>query len=202
MDINIKKFWDECHNKNIIDSLSGCGYDETIDFLKLRDYIIPGNNVLEVGPGLGYVTRGLYDHRLNISCLDISKPALIRVEKYCEKTYTISDLDKLPSNYFDIIICNNVIQHVPTDLLIEELRHCIRSLKVSGVFAVEFVSNDIIEDMGINPSLNDIKGGSLCRTPRYLEKLIEKVGGNCELVVDNKCNINVVKGCHVFHVKK
>ncbi len=202
LNLEVKKIWDHKHQINDGGYLSGCLYDETIDFLKVRNYIKPDAYVLEIGVGLGYVTKGLHENKTNVSCLEISDVGAKRVEQYCEKTYMVDDLNKLPSDYFDVIICHNVIQHIPTDLLIEELRHCIRSLKIGGVFALEFVSNDMIEDMGTNPSLDDIENGRCCRTPEYLEKLISGVGGNCELVVDNKCNIGIVKGCHVFHVRR
>ncbi len=200
--IFVEKFWDDCHDKDIVVSLSGCGYDETIDFLKVRDYVISGNHVLEIVVGLGYVTKGFYENKLIVSGLDISEIALERVKNYCEATYLISELEKLPSDYFDLIICNNVVQHVTTDLLIEELSHSIRSLKVGGVFAVEFVSNDVVEDMGINPSLDAIESGRCCRTPNYLESLIKTVGGMCTLVFDKKVDISIVKGHHVFHITK
>jgi 2-polyprenyl-3-methyl-5-hydroxy-6-metoxy-1,4-benzoquinol methylase len=199
---NIKEFWDNCHKEGLLASLSGSKYDETIKALKLEEYMKPFSNVLEVGPGLGYVTKELYERGLNVSCLDISKLAFTKIEKYCEKIYTISDLEELPLDYFDVILCVNVIQHIPTDLLKEELRYCVRSLKVDGVFALEFVSNTEEEDMGINASMATITKGWCCRTPRYLDKLIKDIGGTCELVYDVKCDNGVVTGCHVFHVRK
>jgi len=198
----IKDFWENCHNKNIIESLSGCQYNETVDFLKIRKYIIPGNNVLEIGVGLGYVTKGLFENNMKVTALDVSEVALKRVQDYCEGVYLTDNLDKLPSDYFDVIICNNVVQHISTSLLIEELKEIMRSLKTGGVFAVEFVSNDVIEDMGINPSLDRLKNGGCCRTPKYLEKLIEKAGGKCELVFTKPVDFGVVQGHHVFHVVK
>ena len=185
-----------------MEALSGCQYDETIDFLKVRDRIKPNINVLEVGVGLGYVTKGLYDNKTNVSCLEISDIGAERVKSYCEKVYTVNNLEKLPTDYFDVIICNNVIQHVPTDILVEELKEVMRSLKTGGVFAIEFVSNDVIEDTGISPSLGVVKNGGCCRTPKYLEKLLEKFGGKCELVFTNVVDFDIVKGHHVFHVKK
>ena len=187
----VERFWDDCHNRNIVASLSGCKYDETIDFLKIRDYISPGVVVLEIGVGLGYVTKGLYDNKTKVSCLEISNVGAERVKDYCEEVYLISDLEKLPSNYFDVVICNSVVQHVKTALLIEEFKYVIRSLKVGGVFDVEFVSNDVVEDMGINPNLDTIKGGGCCRTPNYLESLIKTVGGVCTLVFDKKVDISI-----------
>ena len=202
LDVDIELFWDNCHDKNIVESLSGCQYDETIDFLKLRRYIKPGINVLEIGVGLGYVTKRLFENNMKVTALDISDVSLERVSNYCEDVYNIKDIHNLPSDYFDNIICNNVIQHVPTDILTAELKEIIRSLKTAGVFAVEFVSNDVVEDMGVNPSLDVVKNGGCCRAPKYLEKLIGKIGGKCELVFTNDVDFDVVKGHHVFHVTK
>lgn len=199
---DIELFWDDCHDKNIVDSLSGCQYDETIDFLKIRSRIKPGINVLEIGVGLGYVTKALFENNMKVTALDISDVSLERVSNYCEHVYNVKDIHNLPSDYFDIIICNNVVQHIPTDILIAELKDIIRSLKTGGLFAVEFVSNDVVEDMGINPSLLVVKNGGCCRTPKYLEKLIEKIDAKCKLVFDKKVDIGIVKGHHVFHVKK
>jgi SAM-dependent methyltransferase len=200
--VAVKLFWDKCHSTDKIDSLSGCQYHETISFLKLQSYIKPSIHVLEIGVGLGYVTKGLYDAGTVVSCLEVSDVGIERVKEYCESFYTVDNLESLPSNYFDVIVCNNVIQHVPTNVLIEELKHCIRSLNSTGVFAVEFVSNDEVEDMGINPSFEMIKGGSCCRTPQFLEELIGQIGGKCTLVFSNVVDFGDVKGQHVFHVVK
>lgn len=199
---DIKNFWEDKHKTEDVAALSGCLYDETIDFLDLRAYIKPEINVLEVGVGLGYVTKGLFDNNMKVTALDISDVSLERVNPYCENVYNTKDIYNLLSDYFDVIICNNVVQHVPTDILIEELKEIIRSLKTDGVFAVEFVSSDGFEDNGVNPHIEEIKNGGLCRTPIFLEKLIEGVGGKCKLVFDKKVDINIVKGHHVFHVRK
>jgi len=202
LEIGIASFWDNCHTNDKIESLSGCQYDETIDFLKIRDYINSGSNVLEIGVGLGYVTKGLYDNKIKVSCLEVSSVGAGRVKDYCDQVYLTSELEKLPSDYFDVIICNNVVQHVVTDLLIEELKYVIRSLKVGGVFAVEFVSTVGVEDTGVDPSFSEIQNGGLCRTPEYLEKIINGFGGQCELVFTNEVDFDIVQGHHVFHVTK
>jgi SAM-dependent methyltransferase len=199
---DIKTFWNGSHARKVLSDLSGCQYDETINFLKINPFITVGNRVLEIGVGLGYVTKGLYDSGIIVSSLDISNVALERVKQYCEAIYIADDLEKLPSDYFDCIICHNVVQHIPTDLLIEEFKHLIRSLKSDGIFAVEFVSaNNVDDTWNVQYKYNGGLPG-FCRTPEYLEKLIENVGGRCELVVDNKCNIGEVKGCHVFHIRR
>ena len=203
MSNNIEKFWDVCHERGVVSSLTGSPYLKLMDnTLNLMDHVIKGNKVLEIGPGLGYVTQGLYGDGMLVSCLDISKIALERVTPYCEKTYTVEELHTLPSDYFDLIICVNVVQHVPTDSLIKEIKHCMRSLKVGGVFVVEFVSCDYAEDTGLNASLEAVKGGVCCRTVAYMEKLFNELGGVCKLISDIKCDSSGITGCHTFHVKK
>lgn len=200
---DMRLFWNKSHSKKVLSDLSGCQYDETIDFLKVRDWAVRGNHVLEIGVGLGYVTKGLYENGLLVSGLDISEVALERVKDCCEQIFTTEELEKIPSDYFDLILCHNVVQHVPTDVLKEELRHCIRSLKINGVFALEFVSTDKIEDTWTPQYSYSGRGlPGFYRKPEYLEKLVNGVGGSCELVVDRKCNIGEVKGCHVFHVRR
>jgi SAM-dependent methyltransferase len=201
--MDIKSFWDRSHDKKILSDLSGCGYDETVDFLKVRELAARGNYVLEIGVGLGYVTMGFYEDGLVVSGLDISSVALERVKNYCERVFTIDELEKIPSDYFDLIICHNVVQHVPTDILRNELKHCIRSLKSNGVFAVEFVSTDIAEDTwNVQYKYPGHGLPGFCRTPNYMKNMIDECGGVCELVVDNKCNIGAVKGCHVVHIRR
>lgn len=202
----IRSFWDEKHKIQDVAALSGCFYDETIDFLDLNAYINPGAKVLEVGVGLGYVTKGLFEAGMKVSALDITDIALDRVDNYCEKVYNVScilaELERLPSDYFDVIICNNVVQHVPTKDLYAELYYITQSLKPNGIFAVEFVSNDREDDMGDDPTIGEIQNGGLCRTPEFLEKIFNKFGASCSLVFDKKVDIGIVKGHHVFHVRR
>jgi ubiquinone/menaquinone biosynthesis C-methylase UbiE len=172
----------------------------------VKDILKKGDKVLEIGVGLGYVTQGFKENGINVSALDISQVALNRVRDYCEKLYIVDKISELPDNCFDVIICQNGIQHIPTYLLEIELPHLIRSLKPTGVFAMEFVSSQIAEDTGKDFN-SDIKWdesiGCYCRTPAFLEKLINNFGGNCKLVYDYHGDIEpYIKGCHIFHITK
>lgn len=198
----ILNFWDNNHINDNVSVLSGVKYDETINFLKIEKYIIKDKKVLEIGVGLGYVTMGLFGNGLEVSAMDISNIALDRVQKYCHCTYNMDNLHELPSNYFDIIICNNVVQHIPTSILIDELKEFMRSLKIGGVFAVEFVSSSLFDDNGLNPTIDDIKAGRLCRSSKYLEQIFNIFDGKCILVFNEEINIGILKGHHIFHVRK
>lgn len=204
----IKSYWDSINKVEHLGALSGCQYQETIDFLKVTDLLKKNDNVLEVGVGLGHVTKGFHENGYSISALDISQVALTRVREYCTQTYLVDDIDKLPTDYFNIIICHNGIQHIPTYLLKKELFHLIRSLTPQGVFAMEFISTNLTEDTGIDSEiLDNLKWdaniGCYCRTPEYLEKMINECGGKCELVYDCRGDIaENITGCHIFHIRK
>lgn len=204
MDINhnVKNFWETKHKVKDKAALSGCFYEETIDFMCLNAYVSKGKRVLEVGVGLGYVTKGLFEVEALVSALDISDTSLERIKDYCEALYTLDELYSLPTDCFDVIICNNVVQHISTDLLTEELKVLINSLNKDGVFAVEFVSNKGFSDNGQEPSVEEIKNGGLCRSPEFLESLINDVGGKCETVFSKEVDLGIVQGHHVLHIRR
>jgi len=199
-----KKFWDSQHSSDDIPTLSGCEYDETIDFMKIRELIKSDINVLEIGVGMGYVTKGFFDSGCNVSALDISDVALERVKPITKNVYNTSELEKIPSDHFDLILCRNVVQHVATHYLRMELEHVIRSLKKDGILAIQFVSATEVEDNGLAAIYNTYELGEYCRSKKYFENLINNLGGSCELVLDIPCDFTFSKvtGNHVFHVRK
>ena len=199
----IKSFWEDCHKEGRVSSLSGSSCDVLLKSLALSTLQPPGNRILEVGVGLGYVTEGLYLQGVSVSALDISQEALEHVAKFCEAVYTTDDLKDLPSAYFDTVICANVVQHIPTPLLKEELAACIRALKpVDGLMALQFVSSRLAEDTGMTPSLYTVANGMCFRTPSYMQELIASVGGHSDLVIDDLCNKEEIAGSHVLHIRR
>lgn len=198
----IRDYWDNANAINYEGDLSGCQYEETINFLQIRELLKSSDKVLEIGPGLGYVTKGLHENGFIVSALDISDVGLRRVGQYCERLYNARDVEKLPFGYFDIIICHNVIQHVPTYLLERELPCIINSLKDTGVFAVEFISSDIAEDTGTDPN-HDANIGFYARTPEFLGRMVKRFGGDYKIVFKNENVIaEHITGAYIFHITK
>lgn len=197
----IKTFWDFKHTTNNKNSLSGCGFDETINYLKVTDKVQPGIKVLEVGCGLGYVTQG-FSEICDISVVDISSIGLDRVGDICEKTYLSTETELLPDNYFDLIICHNVVQHVPTVDLRREMNDFIRSLKTTGLFAVEFVGSNNIDDLGENATQQQVEAGILCRSPKFIGKMIQEFGGKYAEMFTAPVNVPPITSVHVFHITK
>jgi 2-polyprenyl-3-methyl-5-hydroxy-6-metoxy-1,4-benzoquinol methylase len=199
---NNQTFWEQQHNIGNVRTLSGCTYEDTVDFLNVKDLIFPGMRVLEIGCGLGYVTQG-FSEKVKISVLDISQTALDRVRSMCENVYHINDVETLPTNYFDLIICHNVVQHVPTASLRVELANTIRSLKDSGTFAIEYVWANDIEDNGVNFEPLWATAGHLCRSDKFMMDLVQELGGTCKISRTNSVpRHKKIHGLTVLHITK
>lgn len=217
MEENRIECWNKLHREENKKALSGCQYQETLDFLRINDILKQGNNILEVGVGMGYVTKGLKEHGFSVSGFDISPIGLERVKPYCEEVYNLEDLENISSNMFDVIICNNVAQHMPTPLLSYEMFHFIRMLKPDGILAVKSVAMGSIEDTGDDPELViqhkkiprlngklkcDESIGCFCRTVACFTKIIDRCGGIAKLVVNEPCNVWCITETHIFHIAK
>jgi SAM-dependent methyltransferase len=201
MDHN-QKFWEQQHKIDNVRTLSGCAFDDTVDFLNVRDLLVPDMRVLEIGCGLGYVTQG-FSKIANVSVLDISKTALDRVKPFCESVYHIDNVKSLPTDYFDLIICHNVVQHVPTAPLTIEFEHAIRSLEPAGTFAVEYVWANDIEDDGVEFEPGWATAGHLCRSDEFMTKLIKRLGGTSKISRTNPVpKHRKIHGLTVLHVQK
>ena len=201
MDHN-REFWEYQHAQDNVQTLSGCAFDDTVDFLNVRDLLVPDMHVLEIGCGLGYVTEG-FSKIANISVLDISKTALERVQSFCEAVYHIDDVKSLPTDYFDLIVCHNVVQHVPTESLTIELKHAIRSLATTGTFAVEYVWANGIDDDGVKFEPSWATAGHLCRSDKFMMDLVNKLGGTCKISRTNTVpNHRKIHGLTVLHIQK
>lgn len=197
----LENFWTDKHLTNDRGSLSGCSFDETIDFLQVRDKLITNINILEVGVGLGYVTEGLSKIG-NVSAIDISDVALDRVRPFCQHLFNSNETKNLPENYYDLIICHNVIQHIPMIELKRELSDIIKSLKNQGLFSLEFVSNGI-DNNDDDSRIRDAKLGYLFRSKDFMEKIIFECGGISECVhVSESAKKNKNLQIYIFHVRK
>jgi SAM-dependent methyltransferase len=197
-----RKFWEYQHAQDNVRTLSGCAFDDTVDFLNVRDLLVPDMHVLEIGCGLGYVTEG-FSKIANISVLDISKTALERVQSFCEAVYHIDNVESLPIDYFDLIVCHNVVQHVPTESLTIELKHAIRSLATTGTFAVEYVWANGIDDDGVKFEPSWATAGHLCRSDKFMMDLVNKLGGTCKISRTNPVAAHrKIHGLTVLHIQK
>jgi SAM-dependent methyltransferase len=195
----IQSFWEEKHREENLLSLSGCYFKETIDFLRINEFIKNDIKVLEVGCGMGYVTEEISKFA-TIDVVDISTIALNRVRKFCNNVYHADSTGYLKTNSYDLIICNNTAQHIPDNDLKEEMVDFIRSLKWGGVFAIEFVSSTKEFE---RPLIKKVRGGIFCRSEEEMMKLVAECGGYGKVVFDDIITDNrIVTGVHVMHIVK
>ena len=195
--------WDHHHRNNNINALSGVSYEDTINGLNLQDIIQKGDKILEVGIGLGYTIMGFNKDGFDISAFDISNYALNRVKDICN---IYKKVEELPRNYFDIILCSNVVQHTPTALLKYELKYIIQSLTEKGILAINSISSHKWQDSGVAPFLFsfDRSIGCFCRQPRKFSEIIFECGGVCDVISDIPIVVNesFINGSQRYHVRK
>ena len=175
----IENFWDDCYSTNNKMCLATSQYAETLEYLALQDKIISGVRVLDFGVGLGAVTAGLFAAGAEVSALDISDKGLDLVREYCTRTYSLATIAALPSDYFDYILCRNVVLHIPYETLKLEFAHCLRSLKTTGIFAFDLLT--IPGGIKNETEEKEYNGGLpiFFRTYSYIAKLIQCAGGEC-----------------------
>jgi SAM-dependent methyltransferase len=199
---HLESFWDNKHNIKDKNLLSGCLLDETIDFLQVKDKLLSEAKILEVGVGLGFVTEALSKIG-KVSAVDISDVALETVKPFCEFVFRSDNTSELPKDYYDLIICHNVVQHIPTNELKRELIDVISSLNSDGLFALEFVSNGAADTGGENYSTNAASKGWLFRNVDFMTTLVNECGGLATCVyngpsIKKKSNLSV----HILHIRK
>ena len=85
--------------------------DWFINYMHVKD----GDRILDLGGGSGRHIVRLIPVRKNVTIADISKKALEKAkEQYGYNTVLLEENSTLPfsDNYFDIVFCNSVIEHV------------------------------------------------------------------------------------------
>ena len=139
-------------SKNVISSLTYFSNASTfIPFLKNNCYLKTDFKVLDYGSGGLRCGFGLLDF-LNISsysCADITDSFLMEAKK---NSFLLSQLfeykkgkffkigsDKIPNDYYDLVISNYVVPHIPKDKLLDYFISIENYLKQDGVFYFDFM---------------------------------------------------------------
>jgi SAM-dependent methyltransferase len=174
--MSLEEWWDFCQTDNPW-YLTGSKGPEVWNYLNISDKIYPGQVVLNIGVGYGYCTEELVKRGCVVHALDISEIALNRVRKIVAGTWLPGRLADLPNNTFDLAISNLVTQHMADKELLEQMCVVTRSLKHSGIFAMQFAYR---LDANYAPSqecLRDIKIGGVCRSLSKMNSLTKQSRG-------------------------
>ncbi|GAA0077166.1 hypothetical protein UT300005_15440 [Clostridium sp. CTA-5] len=171
-------------------------YDREIDFREnTADYfviksIIDGSKVLELGCSTGYITRylNLKKHCEN-SAIEIDKEALDIISPNLK--YAINDdlncienwIDKLPDNYFDYIVCQDVLEHLIDPFKV--LKHLKTKLEKQGKFLISIpnISHNTVLMQLLRDRFDYKNIGILDRTHIrfYTKETFSKEARNCGL---------------------
>ncbi len=166
----IKEFWETKHMENSLPSLSGHPWPTIRAGLYLRELDVFKKNVLEVGVGLAICSKELYARGANLSCVDISKNALLRVADFAT-TYKAETIHLLPEEFFDLAISYCVTQHINDDSLQKQLNAVVKALKADGIFAMQYAFPTY--GNSFEEGYHAMASGSVCRP---LEKMYDMVG--------------------------
>lgn len=133
------QWWDTAHKSNIRQWLSGNGGPKLWDTLGIRNRVQPGAKILEIGVGTGadigeLVNIGIKD----IYVLDICEAAVDKVRDHVIDYWLAENFNHFPVNHFDLALSHLVSQHMSDEDLLVQMKHVIRSLKPTGVFAVQY----------------------------------------------------------------
>ena len=125
---------------------------------------------------MGHCTRALAARGAIVSALDISQAALDRVVDATERRYLAGAIHQLPADSFDLAISYLVSQHMRDAELRQQIQHVVRSLKPTGIFAMQFTYGWGQREGTVNDDLTPAKGGSVQRTLHRVAEMAHDAG--------------------------
>lgn len=205
---DLREYWRGHHANANHHLLSGYTGTATWNNLKVADKIVAGSHILEIGVGLGYSVREMASKSVKVSVMDIVPEAFECVKDVVEATYLAGELDKLPKNYFDLVISHNTSCHQSDNALREQIKAVVQSLKPAGIFALG------VAGKGLKPWSNDfepkseieiLEAGAKTRSEEKIKQVVSDAGG-CTIFVGSPLgNVNP-KNVYIYsytvHIKK
>lgn len=110
--------------------------DEQARIASLLGLLPPGGRVLEIGARDGYITRLLADLYDEVVALDLTKPTIEAPRVHCVAG-DVRSLD-FPAGLFDVVLCSEVLEHIPPQDLAQACRELARVTKSNLVIGVPF----------------------------------------------------------------
>jgi SAM-dependent methyltransferase len=196
--MSISDYWDNAHLTNSISSLSGHHLNGHLDSLKVRDLINPSTNVLCIGVGMGDWINELYDNVNNVWAVDISQHSKFKLD---DRIRFQSQLEFVPSNYFDLALSLWVTPHISLETLQVQVDNVLRTLKHGGIFAMHY-NEPTGELANVYDKQNLLQSGGSHRTKEEIDVIVSVTNGRIiksELIHECKdYNINMM----MVHIQK
>lgn len=154
---NFGKKWDKL-NIDIDKQCNPMAFDRISSLAKY----ITGENlkILDFGFGQGALEEELYKTKSNSSLIgvDISPKSVDKARKKFKKwNFIVGGIEKLNKykNYFDYIVCSEVLEHISPSNILSTLKQFYTSLKPDGYLLVSVPLNEGLEELirnGVNPN--------------------------------------------------
>lgn len=220
--ITLNNFYDAFHKKSktikkIIDS-KDFTYSYIIDslnypLLKIGNYC----DVLDLGCGVGTISFYLSNKCSTVLGLDISKKAIsiakksLSILKIKNINFICGKIDSLPKKQFDLVICLEVIEHIPDDgLFLVEINS---RLKKNGYLVLSTPIKEIfLYKLNFYADFDERVGHLRRYSVSGLSKLMKSYGFNVLRVKKNeslmrslffttrmKCFVKFIKFAKIFH---
>lgn len=146
---NSGRFWDEKHK---VEGESQIKSPMVLDRLSTVESWLRGisGKALDVGFGYGHIEQRLQDlSTVEFFGIDVSVFSVRNAKKRFRGSFkrgNILDI-RFPKDHFDILICLEVLEHIPTVKTFKALNECRRVLKRGGAFIVSVPMNEGLEQM-------------------------------------------------------
>lgn len=197
------KYWEGRHLQNDPVMLTGFHIDEVWTWLNINNYLIPTTIVLNIGVGLGYCTKELWDLGLSVDVLDISHAAIGRVMDCSNNQYLSENIEKLPMNVYDLAVSHLVTQHIDDIELDRQIFYVLQSLKKDGIFAMQFAilpgDNRKMEE---RQTIIQQRAGGVTRTLSEIRSITERAGGYLHWNSEERVYEHTLIRWQYIHIKK
>jgi len=156
-------------------ALSGSPPTEVLNHHQLIQHIRPGLTVLDIGVGMGGMSKYLKEADCIVDALDVATEAGKTVEQYARQFYSARRISDLPTEEYDLAFSMIVSQHMSDENLREQIEHVYRALKPGGIFSLHLAGATEEDQNNIQGPIPLGKDGAMCRTPNYSLALIKEV---------------------------
>jgi len=167
--------WNAAHKVHHPDALSGSDPIEVLEHHRVSHLIRPGLIVLDIGVGLGGMSRHLHACDCVVDALDAADLAEQVIHSYIRRFYLAEQISELPSLEYDLAVSQLVAQHMCERNLRDQIFHVGRSLRLEGIFSLHLAG-------ATEGPLNNLPGpippgmdGAMCRDPDYAINMIYDV---------------------------